>query len=336
MMHTALLIENEKGNNELIMVELYHARDRSENYQSGDKLVRLDSEGSNKYVVATGFHQVRNNWFVVTSDGEIIQEKKFRRPNSMEFDRFSRYPDTVALRTYLNDTYWGKLLAEPVKVDHRERKKRKALEAIDPHRRHKNTVYNAVGDPVEEDEPKEKIERGVGPHLHVDDFMSRYGGSINFSHGNRATRSFYVGEMNYGSHIDINFRGGRVGFQPVKFEDNHYRWYDHPYSNHRPMCGSRLTGTFLLEREKFDHDRFFHGWYDERDPVYVKLNEDHEKWNEFWCPLKLWDPVSEIVRVERICGNDTFISEFGYICSIKMYTLITGEEYSRWRLKGMV
>lgn len=315
-MYTALVITNKDGQREMVTVQLYEPRFSSDTYSSGDKLVRTDTEGSDKYVVATGFHRVRDNWFVVTSDGQIINEDRFRRPNEMEFDRFSKYPDTVALRTYLNHKHWGapqKIKKEPA------RSKRK------------NLVYDAVGNPVEEDLPAKK-EKGIGPHIHVDDFMSTYGGKVTFSQG-RATRSHYVGDMNYGSYIDVNYTGGRHGFPISTFDIPYKSYFDpHPYAEHRPLCGSFLTGPFLLERPEFKFEEFFRNRYDERDPVYVKLDSDHENWGDFWCPLKLWDPVSDMVRVERICGNDTFISEFGYICSIKMYKLITGEEYTRWRL----
>lgn len=309
MRHACLPIINEMGAVEMALVQLYDPRSNSKTYSSGDKLVRTDTEGSNKYVVATGFHEVRDNWFVVTSDGEIVREDKFRKPNSMEFDRFSKYPDTVGLRTYLNDAHWK---AEKIKNKGREKETREFYYQISSNKR-----FDA--------------KHPLGPHLHVDEFTSVYGGKLNmqaiFKMQGQPIPGFNI-------YIDVNFRGGRYGQKQMEFDKKDYdSFFDpHPYKNFRPMCGSYLTGPFLLERPDFEFDLFHRDRYDERDPVFVKLNHDSFGWREEYLPLKLWDPVSDIVRVERICGNNTFISEFGYICNIQMYTLITGSEYTRWRL----
>lgn len=294
----------------------FNNRDSGDIFKSGDKMVCIDEDthtinhnrhkyGStppSRYCVAVSFlkktKKDKSYVFIKTADGDIVQENIYRKPNVSEMGRFSKYPDTSPLRDYLNSMHELEVLQT---VDH-----------------------DAVGNEI-----RRKC-KGLGPHLHIDDFISAYKGKISACHRGEGSWS----GLSTGSYIDVNYNGGRCGFHAYAFDDpSEYR--DHPYRKVRPLCGSYMSGMFMLDQREYDFNNFFKDYYDERDPVYVKLDRDRFDYNPHQIPLKLWDPVSDIVRVERISGNDTFISEYGYICSIQFYSLIIAKDYTRWRMRAL-
>lgn len=301
-------------------------------YKKGDRIVVADNYtddiNGSKYVIAIGFYSSGGTYYVHTSNDDIIEESSFRDPTDIEANKFSKYVDTVILRTYLNDRYWN------AKTTHTSSKGSLRVKA-------------RTGSKNRE-EPQH-----IGPHFHVDELNEQYGGDLTILYDGAKSQT-YAGRRIYTAYGDLagmptmyissSFDGGRHGVMNEDFSgrrteiDWHGAWnaiYNHPYERKRMLCGSCLTGTFLLDSYPYNLADFYKGRYDERDPIYVIRVEDPAPSNYLGL-TSLWDPVSDIIRVEKISGNNTFISEFGYICSMNMYALITGPEYSRWLMRTIL
>ena len=223
----------------------------------------------------------------------------------------SKYPFTEDLRDYLN---W-KFLSEIERKE--EDKKRLAIHAMDM-RSHGIDVSN-VGLMLFQNMNVSQTSRQQGleivpRHLHFDDFQDKWQGKIHI----RLARELYGG--NFG------VRGSDNRLYDGIIIDNHFR----PANSSNPMNGLERFNNYQ------HHYRGFYGHEEVQDKLnavwrypehplntlYAKLNRD-----EVGRPggLEMWDPVQDVVKVEKILGNVSFLSEFGYICSMNKYDLIFGE-----------
>ena len=139
-------------------------------------------------------------------------------------------------------------------------------------------------------------------HLHYDDFVEKWNGHIKIDLTSRMDPLSYRPGNKYGGIIiGTSFTPGSR-YSPldgVEWFNNHDNW------------NSDYTKTVndLLQ-------------YPQHINMYATLNRELVGERN---KLEMWDPVSDTVRIEKILGNVSFLSEFGYICTMSKYDLIIGD-----------
>ena len=138
-------------------------------------------------------------------------------------------------------------------------------------------------------------------HLHYDDFIETWNGKIEIiQHRNHHDFQNYIYP---GIIISSNFK---------------------PANSRNPLNQINWFGNvgYDPEYEDFKRTVIYKMFYEPNAvEIFAVLDRDVSSHNE----LEMWDPVKDVVRVEKILGNVSFLSEFGYICTMSKYKLIIGD-----------
>lgn len=149
------------------------------------------------------------------------------------------------------------------------------------------------------------------PHYHYDDHFLKYGErTYTFRVKQNVWRNDYGTSLDRNESfkifpliIDFNFMhfGIKMEMHGLKIE-----WFDN------------LFYYRSKQDEKILNDLLKYPNHPEFEPVYaIRRNRRSE--------IDMWDPVKDVVRVEKILGNISFLSEFGYICTMSNYDLLVGD-----------
>jgi hypothetical protein len=156
---------------------------------------------------------------------------------------------------------------------------------------------------------KKKLDTEFLPrHLHYDDFVEKWGGNISIKLSSQLYRDTRYGNKYGGIIIDTNFRPGTTR-EPL----DGMEWF----SNYEFSGYYRDTVWSKSVKDLID--------YGGHPDVNIYAVLDREEVGRHGT-LEMWDPVKDIVKVEKILGNVSFLSEFGYICTMSKYHLILGED----------
>jgi hypothetical protein len=141
--------------------------------------------------------------------------------------------------------------------------------------------------------------------LHYDDFVSKWNGKINI----RLSHTLF-GDRNYSKYngiiIDSNFQAG-CRTRPLDGLEWFNNGNDFNWGPERESYQEMIKDIFQYPQHVQMHAVLNRSLVGERGK------------------LEMWDPVKDVVRVEKIMGNVSFLSEFGYICTMSKYDLIFGD-----------
>jgi hypothetical protein len=278
----------------------------------GQKLTLIDphkeSEDNPLFVYARGFY---NDALFLADDEHILETRNYRKV--LESDRTflsqSKYPHTEDLRDYNNWLFFSQM-----------KRKKKDIQALSTHAMDMRMMHgidvsyldltlfhNMNVSSTSRQQGAEFIPR----HLHYDDFVEKWNGKIQIRLAanlySNATRYDAIGNKYGGIVIDTNWKPGmrRSPLDGVEWFNNIEFGYYH---------GDSIWSKTV-------NDLFDYAGHPDVN-IYAVL--DREKVGRHGT-LEMWDPVKDIVKVEKILGNVSFLSEFGYICTMSKYNLIVGD-----------
>lgn len=136
------------------------------------------------------------------------------------------------------------------------------------------------------------------PHYHYDDHFLKYGEKTHVF--NIKKRPSHGLALNDKMIIDFSFMHN--GYGPKM------KWFNNLYY-YRSEADNKLLNNLL---KYSNHPEF--------EPVYAV-----RRYLDCYSEVDMWDPVKDVVRVEKILGNISFLSEFGYICTMSNYDLLVGD-----------
>lgn len=279
------------------------------NFSTGDAIRLIDLEDERDgdmplYAKIRGFY----GELAVTQDDHVVHLSYYRKLEGHERYRpkLSEYPYTCDLRDYLN---WKSAEGTTRSREDMQSLAHKAIAMRDQYCIDVSGMDLALF--------KNLANRGdvnrrdpdiVPPHLHWDDFSTEWMGHIKFGD-------------------PFNMRGHNSRYEPfgMAFINGKFE----PARRDTPLRG---MSTFQpWERDYYGSDKllmeaFFSNKPGPKPELYAKLDRESITYNQD--PVT-WDPVSDFVKVEKIVGNISFLSEFGYICTMSCYQLITNEERLR-------
>lgn len=220
-----------------------------------------------------------------------VHERMFLKP--------SKYPYTDDLRDYLNWRFFEDMKRDMDELQNIKQKTAdfKSQYGIDISDAGCMLFQNLNVSRTSRQEGSQFIPR----HLHYDDFMDKWHGRINIR---QMERQYSMPSTEW--IIDCNFRAPKAQM----------------YHSHHSMRG--FNNLYFMTEPDLIKKLDDVGRYPEHpdNDLYVKLNrEEIGKVGG----LEMWDPVQDVVKVRKIIGNASFLSEFGYICTMSHYDVIYGE-----------
>ena len=253
---------------------------------------------------------------IFLSDGFILPIELYQKiaEHDRTFLRSSKYPNTEDLRDYCNWLFLSKINRDE-----------KDIKNIAHYAMMMKEQYGIDGDSIAEIESLKLLknfnihirskQRGlefIPRHLHYDDFIDTWGGNIEISLSSRT--------QSHNDYRQLAYRGITISsnFKPANSHQflNEIEWFDNieHYGYDRGY-------------EELKKSIFYRMFYDPNSvEIYAELKRNNlERRQE----LEMWDPIKDIVRVEKILGNVSFLSEFGYICTMSKYQLIIGDLISK-------
>lgn len=281
----------------------------------GQKLTLIDpdmeSESHPLFAYVRGFY---TDILFASDDNHVLPITDYRALNEADrtFLSTSKYPHTEDLRDYNNWLFFSQMKRDE------SSKRHAATVAMDMRNNygidtsdiglalfHNMAYVKTTADPKTRKITTEFLPR----HLHYDDFIEKWGGNIQLRMTSTAFFSGRPTNKYGGIVIDTNFR---------------------PAAKHKPLDGVEwfANDEFIYYYgpkdiwEKAVNDLMYYGGHPDVN-IYAVLNREEVGRHG---TLEMWDPVKDIVKVEKILGNVSFLSEFGYICTMNKYHLILGED----------
>lgn len=291
----------------------------------GEKLIlqdpHLESAETPLFVHLRGFY---SDDFFSSDDDHILEIKKYRKLEVKDrtFLSQSKYPNTEDLRDYNNWKFFSQMKRKESDM------KALAIQARDMQMSHGIDTSNidltlfhnfGYGKVRQENGTRKTVTEFIPRHLHYDDFLDKWNGRIDI----RLASHLYRSENKYGGIvIDSNFRPGNSNFLDGINWFNNSEWYMY---GHRFQGGRHRRGDSIWEDAI--NDLFLNAGHPDIE-IYAVLDRSSIGRHG---TLEMWDLVKDIVKVEKILGNVSFLSEFGYICTMDKYSLMIGENWDMKR-----
>jgi hypothetical protein len=284
----------------------------------GEKLCLIDpgDEGQDipMFAYVRGFY---TDDLFLGDDKKFLSLSFYRKVTNLDTAHsiLSKYPYTKELRDYNNWMFFTQIKRNQKDMQSIARNAMGLTNGIDKeavaYQHALGLIQNLNVSPTARQQGLEFIPR----HLHYDDFVQKWSGKIQIM--KQADPYSFRGPGLYrGTIIDSNFSianshnpmDGIEWFNNIGFYscDRRHRYGDESDN----IVDELLLSTLDFRKKKYGIE------------VYAVL--DRETLGEPG-KLEMWDPVKDVVRVEKILGNVSFLSEFGYICTMSKYELIIGD-----------